>query len=104
MQETDQAAAEGALQDEGRDAKPQSRPNVNAFAWMRFLLLRLDAIVALAMVVMTAAFRLSSTKIIYIPHLSLIDDSWNLDIAHRFSRGCWLGRDVIFTYGPSTNS
>ena len=100
MQETDQAAAEGALQDEGRDAKPQSRPNVNAFAWMRFLLLRLDAIVALAMVVMTAAFRLSSTKIIYIPHLSLIDDSWNLDIAHRFSRGCWLGRDVIFTYGP----
>ena len=43
MQETDQAAAEGALQDEGRDAKPQSRPNVNAFAWMRFLLLRLDS-------------------------------------------------------------
>jgi len=100
MQEMDQTTAKGELQREDRAAKPPNSLKVNALAGMRFLLLRLDAIIALAMVVMTAACRFSSTKAIYIPHLSLVDDSWLLDIAYRFSRGCWLGRDVIFTYGP----
>ena len=34
------------------------------------------------------------------PSINLLDDSWILDIAYRYSRGNWLGRDVLFTYGP----
>jgi hypothetical protein len=100
MQKMYQAIAGGELQRKGRDAKPQNPLNVNGFAWLRFMLLRLDAIAALAMIVMTAAFRLSGSKAVYIPYLNLLDDSWVLDIAYRLSRGSWLGRDVIFTYGP----
>jgi hypothetical protein len=100
MQEMDQGIAEGAFQREGCDAKPQNPPDVNGFFWMRFLLLRLDAIAALAIAAMTAAFRLSGSKAVYIPRLNMLDDSWALDIAYRFSRGSWLGKDVVFTYGP----
>ncbi len=95
-----QATAEGKPQREGGHAKPQNPHSANGFAWVRFLRLRLDAIAAMGMVVIAATLRLSSAKAVYIPHLNLLDDSWFLDIAYRFSRGNWLGRDVIFTYGP----
>src|SRR5579863_3234393 len=32
--------------------------------------------------------------------LDLLDGSWLLDISYKASGGIWLGRDVLFTYGP----
>lgn len=32
--------------------------------------------------------------------LNLIDDSWILDTSYKAAGGIWLGRDVVFTYGP----
>jgi hypothetical protein len=34
------------------------------------------------------------------PPINLVDQSWVLDIAYKAARGVWLGRDVLFTYGP----
>lgn len=30
----------------------------------------------------------------------LLDVSWGIDLAFKSHRGVWLGRDVVFTYGP----
>lgn len=35
-----------------------------------------------------------------IPHLNLLDGSWQLDTTYKASGGIWFGRDVAFTYGP----
>ena len=32
--------------------------------------------------------------------VNLVDQSWVLDICYKAARGVWLGRDVLFTYGP----
>ncbi len=34
------------------------------------------------------------------PHPNLLDDSWQSDMVYKSTRHIWLGRDVIFTYGP----
>ncbi len=35
-----------------------------------------------------------------VPHLNLLDGSWQLDTSYKASGGIWFGRDVAFTYGP----
>ena len=35
-----------------------------------------------------------------VPFLNLLDASWALDICYKAANGVWLGRDVVFTYGP----
>ncbi|MGC2111357.1 MAG: hypothetical protein WA655_17715, partial [Candidatus Korobacteraceae bacterium] len=35
-----------------------------------------------------------------VPTLNLLDGSWVLDICYKAAHGVWLGRDVLFTYGP----
>ena len=35
-----------------------------------------------------------------VPFFPLVDGSWTLDVAYKAASGSWLGRDVLFTYGP----
>ena len=32
--------------------------------------------------------------------VNLVDQSWTLDIGYKATRGVWVGRDSLFTYGP----
>ncbi len=32
--------------------------------------------------------------------VNVVDQSWTLDICYKATRGVWLGRDSLFTYGP----
>src|SRR5262249_10922991 len=36
----------------------------------------------------------------YRASLSVLDESWNLDLVSRAAHNSWLGRDAVFTYGP----
>ena len=64
------------------------------------LLRRLDAVAAVVTAAVVISIRLFVAKPVYLPVLYLLDDSWHIDIAYRYSRNNWLGRDVIFTFGP----
>lgn len=64
------------------------------------VLRRLDALAALVTVAIIVSARLFDARPIFITPLYMIDDSWKIDVAYRYSRGDWLGRDVLFTYGP----
>src|ERR1039458_8721506 len=64
------------------------------------VLRHLDALATLVTVAVFVSVRLFVAKPVYLPSLNLVDDSWVIDIAYRYSHGNWLGRDVIFTYGP----
>lgn len=35
-----------------------------------------------------------------VPFFNLVDESWVVDICYKAANGIWLGRDVVFTYGP----
>ena len=86
------------------ESKGENAGNLSSTTTNRNLLLsvlsRLDATVALSAVVIILIQRFSSLKPVYIPSLNLLDDSWVIDAAYRCSRGNWLVRDVVFTYGP----
>ncbi len=61
----------------------------------------LDWLTAVALIVAVTRPTLFVRGIsIVVPHPNLLDDSWQVDIAYKALHGVWLGRDVIFTYGP----
>jgi len=81
-------------------AERQDRSSALAFRVVGPVLRRLDALAALVTVAVIVSVRLLVEKPVYLPSLNLLDDSWKIDIAYRYSRGNWLGKDVLFTYGP----
>ena len=61
----------------------------------------LDWLIAIALVVaITRPTLFVHGLSVTVPHPNLVDDSWQIDIAYKASIGKWLGRDVIFTFGP----
>ncbi len=43
---------------------------------------------------------LSHKSLTMIGELNLVDGSWIADLVYKAAHGIWLGRDVVFTYGP----
>ncbi len=81
-------------------AERQDTSSALALSVVGPVLRRLDALATLVTVAVIVSVRLFVAKPVYLPTLKLVDDSWIIDIAYRYSRGNWLGRDVLFTYGP----
>lgn len=102
MEEKDLTAAENDNRHEhsANAANRQDAPSALALRVVGPVLRRLDALAALVTVAIIISVRLFVARPIYLPPLYMIDDSWRIDIAYRYSRGNWLGRDVLFTYGP----
>ena len=83
-----------------RELKRQQSPLAPRLQFTRVVVSRLDAIAALVLIAVAAFARLLGSDPVLIRQLNLLDDSWVIDIAYRCGRGNWLGKDVVFTYGP----
>ncbi len=68
---------------------------------LTFLARRLDWIVTCVLLVVSTPIGTIWTGAPFVlQHPNFADDSWVIDLCFKAISGVWLGRDVIFTYGP----
>ncbi|HTD23363.1 MAG TPA: hypothetical protein VK738_11960 [Terriglobales bacterium] len=66
----------------------------------RFLYARLDLLMALLLALITLFLYRNSPLPADVATIDFTDDSWKYDLLAKAQQHIWLGKDVLFTYGP----
>src|SRR5713226_9910867 len=66
----------------------------------RFLYARLDLLAAILLALITVFLYRNSPLPADVARVNFTDDSWKYDLLAKAQQHIWLGKDVLFTYGP----
>ena len=66
----------------------------------RFLYARLDLLAAILLALITLFLYRNSPLPTDVARVNFTDDSWKYDLLAKAQQHIWLGKDVLFTYGP----
>src|SRR5437899_10929166 len=67
---------------------------------LRVLYSKIDLLVVLALIASVGVCSVDSQASIRLGPINFLDDCWASDIAFKARQHVWLGREVVFSYGP----